>query len=165
MASNQIILSIELRQIGFRYQGQEGWVLENYNRIFTTGKINYLRGKNGTGKSTILYLVLGMLVPQAGQVIITTSQGEQYDLLSEVNLRCWRENNVAYCSHDNLIAQGSTGQKQLANINNLFQQKKTATVWLFDEAANALDKDNHEKVVAQLEELVKQGKIVIYIKH
>ena len=72
---------------------------------------------------------------------------------------------MAYCSHDNLVTKGSTGQKQLANIDKLFTQKKLAQIWLFDEADNALDKDNQQKLVSRLEELIEQEKIVIYIKH
>jgi ABC-type Mn2+/Zn2+ transport system ATPase subunit len=44
-------------------------------------------GKNGTGKSTILYLLLGMITPEKGQIIIEDEKGRQYDLNKEVNLK------------------------------------------------------------------------------
>jgi len=71
---------------------------------------------------------------------------------------------VAYCAHDTLIEEGSTGQKQLANINQVLEQKKQAQIFLFDEADNALDQDNQEKFQERIKELAK-NKLVVYIKH
>ncbi|CAG8456587.1 27236_t:CDS:2 [Gigaspora margarita] len=136
---NVPITVLRLENVSFRYRGQKEWLLKNYNRTFLPGKVNYLLGKNGTGKSTILYLCLGLLVPQ-------------------------KVNNVAYCSHETLIEEGSTGQKQLANINRTLEQKKQAQIFFFDEADNALDQDNQEKVQERIKKLTKD-KIVIYIKH
>lgn len=71
---------------------------------------------------------------------------------------------MAYCAHETLVEEGSTGQKQLANINNTLTQKKTAQIFLFDEADNALDKTNQEEMATKIEALIEK-KIVIYIKH
>jgi len=48
---------------------------------------------------------------------------------------------VAYCAHDTLVSEGSTGQKQLANLEQLLTEKQTAQIFLFDEADNALDQE------------------------
>ena len=69
-------------------------------------------GENGTGKSTIIYLLLGMIIPQKGQIILEDEKGQTYNLHQELNLQYWREHNMTYSSHENLIDQGSTGQKQ-----------------------------------------------------
>jgi ABC-type bacteriocin/lantibiotic exporter with double-glycine peptidase domain len=63
-----------------------------------------------------------------------------------------------------LVEKGSTGQKQLANINNVLQQKKDASIFLFDEADNALDETNRKYIIEKLKKLAEK-KIVIYIKH
>jgi ABC-type bacteriocin/lantibiotic exporter with double-glycine peptidase domain len=44
------------------------------------------------------------------------------------------------------------------------QTKESATVFLFDEADNALDQDNQKKFQERIKELAK-NKLVIYIKH
>ncbi len=53
-------------------------VLDNFSLDYSEGGIYGLLGKNGTGKSTLLYLIMGLLRPQAGQVtykgIDTTSR-------------------------------------------------------------------------------------------
>lgn len=43
-------------------------VLDNFSLDYSEGGIYGLLGKNGTGKSTLLYLIMGLLRPQAGQV-------------------------------------------------------------------------------------------------
>ncbi|CAJ0824572.1 6707_t:CDS:2 [Entrophospora sp. SA101] len=133
------IKSISFKTVNFKYKSSQNWVLQNYNETFEAKKINRLSGENGRGKSTILYLILGLIEPDSGQIIITDLQGQNYNLHQDINLQHWRENNVAYCSHDNLIEGASTGQKQLANINKVLKAKKSATIFLFDEADNALD--------------------------
>ena len=55
--------------------------------MLTPNKINRLIGKNGAGKSTVLYLLLGMLTPQKGQIIITDYQGNNYNLHQDLNLK------------------------------------------------------------------------------
>jgi len=63
-----------------------------------------------------------------------------------------------------LVEQGSTGQRQLANINQILKQKKNVQIFCFDEADNALDQDNQEQVREKIKQLSK-NKIVVYIKH
>ena len=105
-----------------------------------------------------------MIIPQKGRIIIEDERGNIYNLHKDINLKHWRENNVAYCAHDTLIEEGSTGQKQLVNINQVLEQKKQAQIFLFDEADNALDQDNQEKFQERIKELAK-NKLVVYIKH
>jgi len=84
---NTPIAAIKLENVSFRYQGQKEWVLKNYNRTFTPDKVNRLTGKNGTGKSTVLYLLLGMIIPQKGQIIIEDEKGNTYNLHQDINLK------------------------------------------------------------------------------
>jgi len=63
-----------------------------------------------------------------------------------------------------LVEEGSTGQRQLVNVNQVLKQKKNAQIFCFDEADNALDQDNQEQVREKIKELSK-NKIVVYIKH
>ncbi|RHZ37115.1 ATP-binding cassette domain-containing protein [endosymbiont GvMRE of Glomus versiforme] len=158
------IESISFKNVGFKYKSSQNWVLQNYNETFETKKINRLSGGNGKGKSTIIYLILGLIEPNDGEAIITDIKGKTYNLYQDINLRHWRENNVAYASHDNLIEGASTGQKQLANINNVLKTKKNAAIFLFDEADNALDREKQIKFYQKLEELTK-NKLIIYVKH
>ncbi len=52
---------IELKNITFTYPGAKKPVFKNFNLTLTTNKIYGLFGENGTGKSTLLYLMMGLL--------------------------------------------------------------------------------------------------------
>ncbi|RHZ35970.1 ABC transporter, ATP-binding protein [endosymbiont GvMRE of Glomus versiforme] len=158
------IKSISFKNVSFKYKSSQNWVLQNYNETFWVKKINRLSGENGKGKSTIIYLILGLVNPDSGEVIITDIQGKNYNLHQDINLKHWREINTTYCAHDNLIEGVSTGQKQLANIDSVLKTKKNAAIFLFDEADNALDREKQTKFYQQLEELAKI-KLIIYVKH
>ena len=59
---------IELHELHFRYHNSSREVLDNVTLHLPAGRIVGLLGKNGTGKSTLLYLMAGLLRPQKGTV-------------------------------------------------------------------------------------------------
>lgn len=61
---------IDIQNISFRYAGQKGLVFSHFNLQLKENRIYGLLGKNGTGKSTLLYLIAGLLRPQMGEVSI-----------------------------------------------------------------------------------------------
>lgn len=78
--------AIKFVNVSFRYAGEEEWIFQHYTHTFSPGKINSLRGKNGTGKSTKLYLLLGVIKPQEGKIIIELANRQTYDLHQDINL-------------------------------------------------------------------------------
>jgi ABC-type bacteriocin/lantibiotic exporter with double-glycine peptidase domain len=163
LGSELSIQSIQLHQVSFQYPSQEKNCLKNQSLTFMAGKVNYLTWPNGTGKSTLLYLILGILYPQQGKIIVCLQNETSYNL-QQLNLVSWRENNIAFISHENLIEKGSTGQKQWQNLENILSQKASAQVWLFDEADNALDPTNQALLKQKLTDLAKD-RVVVYISH
>ena len=59
---------IQINNISYRYPGQRRPVLSNFSLSLSQGRIYGLLGKNGTGKSTLLHLIAGLLRPQTGSV-------------------------------------------------------------------------------------------------
>ena len=59
---------IDIQNISFNYAGQKTKVFDNFSLQLTENNIYGLLGKNGTGKSTLLYLVSGLLRPNQGTV-------------------------------------------------------------------------------------------------
>ena len=59
---------ININNISYRYPGQKKPVLSNFSLSLNEGCIYGLLGKNGTGKSTLLHLIAGLLRPQEGTV-------------------------------------------------------------------------------------------------
>ena len=61
---------INVDNISFAYAGQKTKVFDNFSLQLEANNIYGLLGKNGTGKSTLLYLISGLLRPQKGTVTV-----------------------------------------------------------------------------------------------
>lgn len=59
---------LTIKNVSYGYR-KDFNVFENFSLDFKEGGIYGLLGKNGTGKSTLLYLIMGLLRPQKGQVL------------------------------------------------------------------------------------------------
>ena len=59
---------IEVKNISFKYAGQKNLVFDDFSLTLEENRIYGLLGKNGTGKSTLLYLISGLLRPKTGTV-------------------------------------------------------------------------------------------------
>lgn len=59
---------IEVKNLRFSYSKRQPAVFDDFSIRFDDGKIYGLLGKNGTGKSTLLYLLSGLLPPRMGEV-------------------------------------------------------------------------------------------------
>ena len=59
---------IEVKDISYKYPGQKGLVFCDFSLTLEQNKIYGLLGKNGTGKSTLLYLISGLLRAKKGSV-------------------------------------------------------------------------------------------------
>ena len=59
---------IQVNHISFKYAGSKHLVFDDFSLRLEENRIYGLLGKNGTGKSTLLYLISGLLRPQSGSV-------------------------------------------------------------------------------------------------
>ena len=60
---------LEVKNLSFSYGKRKAKVLEDFSLTLDKGSVYGLLGKNGTGKSTLLYLMSGLLRPQQGNVL------------------------------------------------------------------------------------------------
>jgi ATP-binding cassette subfamily C protein len=74
--------SIEMRGVSFAYKDEQ--VLDCVDMVFPSGKITALIGRSGSGKSTIIDLIAGLIQPAAGRIEI---DGQP---LAEIDLAAWR---------------------------------------------------------------------------
>lgn len=72
---------LHINNIKFRYSSVRPAVFNDFTLRIEEGNIVGLLGKNGTGKSTLLYIISGLLRPQMGQVLFATDTNdtESYD--------------------------------------------------------------------------------------
>lgn len=60
---------IEIKNLSFNYRKGDKQIFDEFNMDFKRGGTYGLLGKNGTGKSTLLYLIMGLLRPQKGEIL------------------------------------------------------------------------------------------------
>ncbi|MBM7413555.1 MULTISPECIES: thiol reductant ABC exporter subunit CydD [Nocardiaceae] len=69
-------------------RGRDGWAPRHLDAAFRPGRVTVLTGANGTGKSTVLASVLGLVDPDEGSISLVGSDGVRVDL-STVDLDQW----------------------------------------------------------------------------
>lgn len=107
---------IEINHISFGYPGSKHHVFDDLSFSLESNRIYGLLGKNGMGKSTLLYLISGLLRPKSGNVLIdgipskdrqpVTLQDifivpEEYDM-PPVTLRQFVKMNESFYPHFNI---------------------------------------------------------------
>ena len=60
--------SIELKNIRFKYPGTEKYIFDNASLEIPVGKSIGITGPSGSGKTTVVDILLGLLMPEAGGV-------------------------------------------------------------------------------------------------
>jgi ATP-binding cassette subfamily C protein len=61
---------IDIKNIYFRYEGVEKFVIKNLNLKINKGEIIGISGKSGSGKSTLIDLILGLHKPTSGIITV-----------------------------------------------------------------------------------------------
>jgi ATP-binding cassette subfamily B protein len=77
---------ITFKDVSFQYEGPESEkVLDKVSFTIQTGKVNAIVGTSGSGKTTILKLLLGYYTPQEGDILLAGKS------LFTYNINSWRE--------------------------------------------------------------------------
>jgi ATP-binding cassette, subfamily B, bacterial PglK len=92
--------AIEARNIQFRYQGSTSAIFENLTFRIPAQVSFAIVGRTGTGKSTLVDLLLGLHAPTSGQIIV---DGEQ---ITQENASSWRT-QVGYVPQDIFLLDGT----------------------------------------------------------
>ncbi|WP_240446396.1 ATP-binding cassette domain-containing protein [Helicobacter pylori] len=111
------IYSITFENISFSYSNSKP-IFENFNLSLSTNKIYALVGRNASGKSTLINLLLGFYTPNSGQIIINNKYP-----LQDLELNSYHQQMSAifqnfslyagYSIDDNLFMQNNTTKEQL----------------------------------------------------
>ena len=77
---------IQIKDIDFRYPGSKHLVFRYCSFALKDNNIYGLLGKNGTGKSTLLYLISGLLRQQQGTVLVDgiSAQDRRAEMLKDI---------------------------------------------------------------------------------
>ncbi|WP_180326763.1 ABC transporter ATP-binding protein [Raoultibacter phocaeensis] len=178
---------IEAADVFFRYAREAAWVLKGADIRVRQGGVHALVGGNGSGKSTMLRLMAGVLKPERGSLrnalrnsqvllpqdpkalFVCDSVGEE--LREWQKIRGYGDEAVAQAVHrfgfDGLEGRHpfdlSGGQQQ-----NLAFAKLLLTdpeLLLLDEPTKGLDAPSKLKLAENLTELHRQGKTIVFSTH
>ena len=83
---------ITLESVGFGYNERET-VFRDLSISFPKGKVTYVKGGSGVGKSTVARLLLGLVVPREGRIVLNGCD------LSEYSLASWRS-RIGYVAQE-----------------------------------------------------------------
>ncbi|MDA7689396.1 ABC transporter ATP-binding protein/permease [Candidatus Pelagibacter sp.] len=86
--------SIELKNISFNYGDENKEIFKDLNFKISTGEIIGLEGENGTGKSTFLKVISGLIKPSKGEIIIDDKKLNNFENYNWQNNISYVEQNV-----------------------------------------------------------------------
>ena len=92
--------AIELRDVRFAYDGAA--VLDSASLVVPAGELTAIVGPSGAGKTTVADLIIGLLRPQAGDVLIDDVQLQTYDA------QRWRA-LIGYVPQDTFLLHDTIG--------------------------------------------------------
>jgi heme exporter protein A len=157
------------------------------------GELLAITGRNGSGKTSLLRLIAGLLVPEAGSVLLEGGDAEltlpeqahylgHRDALKPAlsvleNLQFWRDFLGSKRSDPNqsLEAVGlahaahlpaaylSAGQRRRLSLARLLAVKRP--VWLLDEPTTALDTTGQDMVAALMRDHLAGGGLIVAATH
>lgn len=73
-------VTIELRDVWYRYDGAEDDTLKGINLTVESGEKLALVGMNGAGKTTLVKLICGMYTPTRGEILVGGRRIEEYNI-------------------------------------------------------------------------------------
>ena len=123
--------SVELRDVRAAYSEEEH-VLSGVDILAKSGQIVALIGPSGEGKSTLMRLILGLLPPMSGELFLTDSRGNRFDLGPDTR------HMIAYVPQGNTVLEGTVAENlRLVNPDateeELISALKDACAWDFVE--------------------------------
>lgn len=73
-------VSIELKDVWYRYDGAQDYTLKGINLTIRAGKSLALVGLNGAGKTTLIKLICGLYAPTKGEIRVGGTSIEKYNI-------------------------------------------------------------------------------------
>ena len=120
--------SIDIKALSFYYKKIEKLTLNNINFLIPAGSFTAIIGSTGSGKSTLINILLGLLTPQKGSVLI-----DNVDIQKDIH--SW-QNNIAYVGQDVIMIDDTIRSNIALGLNDIDDDK----IWQALEDAQIAEK-------------------------
>lgn len=95
--------SVQLKNINYRYNKNSSLVLKDINLTILKGSKIGVMGTTGSGKSTLIDIIMGLLIPQSGEILIDDIK------VNENNRRHWQK-NIAHVPQSIFLTDGTISE-------------------------------------------------------
>jgi ATP-binding cassette subfamily B protein len=134
---------INLEKIFFQYNKSLPPVLNNINLIIKKGEKIAIKGKTGTGKSTLINLILGLIEPTQGKLLIDGGE------INSTNKKNWQKNiaivpQIVFLNNSSILENIALGEN--FNEINFEKVKNSAKISCISEFIESLPNKYKEKV-------------------
>lgn len=127
--------SITLQRVFFRYNSEGQWMLRDINLEIKKGSRTGFVGKTGSGKSTLIDIVMGLLCPNNGRLLI---DGQ---VITVNNKRNWQA-HIAHVPQSVYLSDGSIAENIAFGVE--------AKAINFDRVKNAASRAQISEVIEQM---------------
>ena len=127
--------SIELKKLSFRYSKDSPWILKNINLKIPKGSVVGIVGMTGCGKSTLVDILMGLLMPTSGEMKVDNQP------INTENKRSWQSHISSVPQHIYLtdstleqniafgIAEGEVDHSRVKKAARLAQISELVEGW------------------------------------
>jgi len=116
------INKINFRNVNFRYPGASDPILKNMNFIFNSGDKIGIVGETGSGKTTLINLISGLLLPSKGKIGVNSIKNINFE---KFKLNIGYVSQSVYLSDDsiyfNIALSKNISKKEIEKIKNLLK--------------------------------------------
>lgn len=134
---------ISLRNVAFSYPGKSKPAVHNLNMVIPVNSTIGIVGSSGSGKSTTIDLLLGLLTPQQGEMYIDDVR------ITETNMRAW-QNTIGFVPQSIYLSEGTIAENIAFGLPaqeiNLDQVNNAIKLANLKELVNQLPDGVHTKV-------------------
>ena len=109
---------IELKNVSFRYEENQPYVLENFNLAINPGEHLAVVGLNGAGKTTLVKLICGLIDPTEGQVLYDGKSIAEYDRveLYRMSSAVFQQFSIMPVTVEEIVAEAPAAQVDFERV-------------------------------------------------
>ncbi len=117
--------NVEFRNVYYKYPGAEEYIIKNFSLKVKAGECIAVVGSSGSGKSTIMNLIIGFLTPVSGCVLIDGKP------LNECNLSEYRH-HISVVPQNSILFAGSIRDNITYGLSRYTEEELQKAVELAD---------------------------------